>query len=289
MMSRRVAMVRKSTGRKRRRVSRSRHAPLSFPPGPDACPLSSTVRVALYCTGHRGGAPCPSKAAAFGPSKEDPMFFDSSRKHAVGALGVESVDLPSPARSAPIRADPLVVTRWTVDGGGAGSRRERLAFVTAGTIGQLDAGLLAGVGLCRRRWIPGSPASRRPSPSMTAAHRPGAETYTLAIHPASPNPMQSRTHDPVRGCLTRREALVQAFDLRGALQRTVASETVACSRCAPVRLGRAVAPTGIASAPACTSCCLRLGPLERSQKLVVVRCEPGWQATGYPRRSTIHE
>jgi hypothetical protein len=193
------------------------------------------------------------------------MFFDPSRKHAVGALGVVFV-IAVAGSPAPTRADPLVVTRWTVDGGGAGFGVSG-SFVTAGTIGQPDAGLLAGVGFAVAGgfWIPGIST---PVAVDDGGSRPGAETYTLAIHPASPNPMQSRT--TIRFELPdEREALVQVFDLRGALQRTVASGRFAPGVHRFDWDGRGADGHRVGAGMYLVR--LRLGPLERSQKLVVLR------------------
>jgi hypothetical protein len=194
------------------------------------------------------------------------MLFDFARPRAPGLLRAlllaGALGLP-----ATILADPLAVSRWTVDGGGTGFVAVG-SFIVGGTIGQPDAGLLSGTGfsIAGGFWIPGAPSPV----GVGGEGDPDAGTapLVLAIYPASPNPLRTFTRI-VFELPDERMGQIQVFDVRGALRRTLAS-----GRFAPGR--HLFEWDGLDSGGRRVGAGLylvrvRLGALERSQKLVVLR------------------
>jgi hypothetical protein len=161
----------------------------------------------------------------------------------------------------------LTITRWTVDGGGI--RYFQMGSITAaGTIGQPDAGLLVGrdMTVAGGFWIPGGALPT----GVDDGDAPGARPILLTarIYAASPNPVIGET--ALRFDLPEaREVVIQVFDVTGALRRTLSNATLPAGRHA-VRWDASDA-RGEPVASGLYVVRVRLGDLERNQKLLVMR------------------
>lgn len=169
-------------------------------------------------------------------------------------------------------AQPYSVGRWTVDGGGA-SRAEAGPFVLFGTAGQPDAGHLPGAtfSVYGGFWGPGSPSivgvgdppGEGPQPPGTAP-----VSFELRLHGAAPNPLADRTRIAFE--LPRDLPVeIRVHDLFGARVRTLANGTHSAGRHAIDWDTRGA--DGRRVGPGLYFVRVRLGTLEKSLKLVVVR------------------
>lgn len=173
---------------------------------------------------------------------------------------------------ATARADPLALSRWSIDGGGTGYV-EVGTFIVGGAIGQPDAALLIGrdASIAGGFWIPGMPTpvavgngdaggGGGPSPSVLPRE--------LKIHPVSPTPLSRNTWIAF-DLPDERDGAVEIFDLRGALRRTVASGRFAAGTHAIAWDGRDAAGRLVAAGVYVVR--VRLGALNHTQKLLVLR------------------
>lgn len=168
--------------------------------------------------------------------------------------------------SGAVLADPLTISRWTVDGGGAGFAQAG-AIILGGTIGQPDAGRLPARDLevDGGFWVPGAPLPvgvDEPGPGPAALPR------EARIHAIAPNPL-------IGAALVgfdlpdSREVEVQIFGVTGTLVRTLAAGRLPAGRHrlewdgANARGQRVGAGLYLVR--------VRLGSLQRSQKLIVLR------------------
>ena len=179
-------------------------------------------------------------------------------------LPILAIALGLPAVAA---AGTLAITRWTVDGGGSGFGQVG-TFILGGTAGQPDAGLLARLGysLTGGFWVPGAPmptgVGDGPLPGA------GAPPLEARIHRVAPNPITSGTRIAF-DLPDEREVEAEVFDVRGALVRTVSRGRLPAGRYA---LDWDVADAdGRRLGPGLYLLRVRLGTLEHSQKLIVLR------------------
>jgi hypothetical protein len=173
-----------------------------------------------------------------------------------------ALGIPGPAFAA------LTITRWSVDGGGSGLAQTG-SFLFGGTSGQPDAGLLVGTGFTLQGgfWAPGGASlvgvgdDQTPGPDASLPR----EVRVLA---AAPNPLLHRTVLAFE-LPEARPVEVRIFDVTGALVRTLANGTLPA--------GRHVLEWNVADAQGQRVAAglylvrFKLGPLQRSQKLVVLR------------------
>jgi len=168
----------------------------------------------------------------------------------------------------PGRADPITITRWTVDGGGSGFVQLG-PIIAGGTIGQPDAGIVSGLPyvVSGGFWIPNGNvvgvddgSGDDPGPSPVA--------YEFVIRPVAPNPMAAGTGIEFE-VPEEMDGSVEVFDLGGRLLRTVARQRFAPG---PHRVDWDVTDAGGRRLGAGLYLIrVRIGTLERSQKVVVLR------------------
>ena len=128
---------------------------------------------------------------------------------------------------APVHADPLTVTRWSVDGGGMGFGQAG-GLIFGGSIGQPDAGRLR-TGLTVLNggfWLPnGAFPVDVPGGPGTPEQGPVRD----AIEAATPNPFANGTRVSFALSAPGRVE-VRVFDVRGALVRTLEDGTLEAGR-----------------------------------------------------------
>ena len=168
---------------------------------------------------------------------------------------------------APVHADPLTVTRWSVDGGGMGFGQVG-PFILAGSIGQHDAARVERLQyvLTGGFWTPGAttPVGIDIGPGPVADALPAE----ARVHSLAPNPAVTGTR--IAFDLPAPRAVdVRVFDVRGALVRTLAMGGWPAGRHTLDWDG--VSADGSRAAPGLYLVRVRLGSLERSQKLIKLR------------------
>lgn len=168
-------------------------------------------------------------------------------------------------------AGPLTVSRWTVDTGGAGFTRTG-TWTLAGTVGQHDAGRAAAGSyvVSGGFWGPGPMAVSSvdvpvPDPTDPA---PGSMPAVARILPVTPNPTSGASAFRFELPAAAR-VRVQVFNVTGALVRTLTDRTWTAGRHQLSWDGRGDA--GVSAAAGLYFARVRLGALERTQKLLIVR------------------
>jgi hypothetical protein len=175
--------------------------------------------------------------------------------------------------AAAAAADPLVIGRWSVDGGGTGYAQNG-PIIMGGTVGQPDAGRITRLNytLVGGFWVPGAPMPVGVGEDPGPGGDPGTGTPPLPLHlqfhRVAPNPFVGRT--VVAFDLPEaRDAEVRVFDIGGALVRTLWSGMLGAGR---HRFEwNASGDDGRRVAPGLYLVRTRVGDVERSQKLVVLR------------------
>lgn len=170
--------------------------------------------------------------------------------------------VPPGARAEP--AATITIERWTVDGGGTGFGQVG-PFILGGTIGQHDAARVERLQfvLTGGFWTPGAttPVGIDVGPGPVAdALPPEARVHALA-----PNPAVLGTRIAF-DLPAPRDVDVRVFDVRGALVRTLATGGWPAGRHSLDWNG--VTADGSRAAPGLYLVRVRLGTLERSQKLI---------------------
>jgi len=163
-------------------------------------------------------------------------------------------------------AQPIAITRWTVDGGGGGWVQNG-AIVLAGTAGQPDAGILTGgrITLYGGFWVPGAP---QPVGVDDAPPHDTALPLAARIEPLAPNPFVHRTRIAFE-LPEPRAVRIEVFDVAGALQRTLADGTLPPGRHSLEWDGADA--TGHRVRAGLYFVRIGLGDLRRSQKVIVLR------------------
>lgn len=164
-------------------------------------------------------------------------------------------------------AGVIAIDRWTVDGGGAGFGQVG-PFVLGGSIGQPDAARVERLAYVLNGgfWTPGAlvPVGVDEGPPPIADLLP----HEARVYPLAPNPAVSGTRIafdlPAPGPVDAR-----VYDVRGALVRTLAAGAWPAGRHALEWNG--VSADGSRAAPGLYLIRVRLGTLERSQKLIKLR------------------
>lgn len=191
-----------------------------------------------------------------------------------GLLGFVLAGAPLCAGSA--HAGPLTITRWTIDTGGAHFTRVG-TWTLAGTIGQPDAGALPGspYSVHGGFWGPGPLiVSAVPVPDPTDPADPGypgpgeAVPAVARVLAPAPNPTLGAARFGFE-LPEPRPVRIQVFSVTGALVRTVTDRIWTAGRHQLAWDGRD--GTGGATAAGLYFVRVRLGSLERTQKLLVVR------------------
>lgn len=166
---------------------------------------------------------------------------------------------------------PLTISRWTVDVGGAGFTRTG-TWTLAGTVGQHDAGRSAAgtYAVYGGFWGPGplivsSVEIPAPDPTDPASEPSPAVARIL---PAAPNPTSEASAFQFE-LPAATHVRVQVFTVTGALVRTVTDRTWTAGRHQVSWDGRGQA--GIPAAAGLYFARVRLGSLERTQKLLIIR------------------
>lgn len=171
--------------------------------------------------------------------------------------------------ATPATAGPLTITRWTVDVGGAGFTRAG-TWTLSGTVGQADAGLLsAGTYTLRGGFWGGGPllvtGVETPDPSDPVTNPTPSVARVLAI---APNPTGSDARFGFELPEARRVD-IQIYSVSGALVRTVTSRVWPAGRHEIVWNARDAGGSTVAVGLYFAR--VRLGGLERTQKLLIVR------------------
>lgn len=169
-------------------------------------------------------------------------------------------------------AGPLTITRWSVDSGGSGFTHVGL-YTLAGTAGQSDAARLQGLGYLVNGgfWGPGPLVVAGVAiPDPTEPADPGGSPAPLVarILPAAPNPTSNAARLGFEVPEPRR-VRIQVFSVAGALVRTVTDQVWPAGRHEVGWDGRSAG--GDAAAAGLYFVRVRLGSLERTQKLLLVR------------------
>ena len=171
-----------------------------------------------------------------------------------------------------LAAGPLTVTRWSIDAGGATFARVDV-YTLAGTAGQPDAGFVQGraYAVLGGFWGAGPlNVTGVPVPEPGEPAEPGSDPAPLVAHvlPAAPNPASSAARIGFELPESRR-VRVQIFSVAGTLVRTLADRVWPAGRHEVAWDGRGAG--GGLSAAGLYFVRVRLGSLERTQKLLVVR------------------
>ncbi len=130
--------------------------------------------------------------------------------------------------ASPVAAQ-FAIRSYTIDSGG-GTQSAGGAFTVGGTIGQPDAGLLAGgaFSLGGGFWHGGGAMVGVPDAEGSDDNGAGSSTLPIAfrLHPAAPNPVVDRTR--VAFDLPQARAVsVRVYDVSGRLARTLVDEPLA--------------------------------------------------------------
>ncbi len=166
-------------------------------------------------------------------------------------------------------ADPLLIGKWTVAGGGSGFV-DAGSITLGGTAGQPSAGLVPAPPefvVLTGFWAPGVPVT-------VGVEGAGDDPATLAppvafaIHPVTPNPFMGRTRVAF-DLPEAREADIRVYDVRGARVRTLASGVYGAGRHALEWNGADDAGSRVH--PGLYLVRIRLGAVQHSQKLIVLR------------------
>jgi len=166
-------------------------------------------------------------------------------------------------------AGPLTITRWTVDVGGAGFTQAG-TWTLSGTAGQHDAGLLsAGTYTLLGGFWGGGPllvtGVETPDPSNPATNPAPSVARVLAI---APNPTGGDARFGFELPEARRVD-IQIYNVSGALVRTITSRVWPAGRHEIVWNARDAGGSTVAVGLYFAR--VRLGALERTQKLLIVR------------------
>ena len=170
------------------------------------------------------------------------------------------------------RAGPLTITRWTIDAGGSGFSRVG-TWTLAGTTGQPDAGRLVGSPYTLQGgfWGPGPlvvSGVQLPDPTDPADPVAEAAPAVARIVAPAPNPTPGAARFGFE-LPEARPVRIQIFNVTGALVRTVTNRVWNVGRHQVAWDGRDA--HGGAAAAGLYFVRVRLGSLERTQKLLVVR------------------
>ena len=175
--------------------------------------------------------------------------------------------------STPVAHAQIELRRWTVDAGGMGFVQAS-PFITAGTIGQAEAGLITDgaptpTTIVGGFWIPAGPIPVGVGPPPGSGDSPGdSPAMPLAIHPALPNPTSARTEFgfdlPAPAAVSAR-----VFDVAGSLVHTLADRVFPQGRY--VLAWDATDAAGQRVRTGVYWIRIRVGTLERAQKIVVLR------------------
>jgi len=171
--------------------------------------------------------------------------------------------------AAAAAAGPLTIARWTVDCGGAHFSRVG-TWTLAGTVGQADAGTLAGMSYTvYGGFWGGKPLNVTAAPIPDPTDPVSNPTPRVArVLPAMPNPTENASR--IRFELPEaRRVRIQVFSVGGGLVRTVTDRVWAAGRHQVAWDGRDAA--GGASAAGLYFVRVLLGSMERTQKLLIVR------------------
>lgn len=187
------------------------------------------------------------------------------------ALGAIAALALSGTFATTARSGPLTITRWSVDCGGIGFSRVG-TWTLAGTVGQPDAGSLSGspYQVVGGFWgaIPLN-VTAVATPDPTDPADPGAAAPTIArALPAAPNPTDNGTRFAF-DLPEARAVRIQVFTVGGALVRTVTDQIWRPGRHEVSWDGRDAG--GAVTAAGVYFVRVRLGSLERTQKLLIVR------------------
>jgi len=164
-------------------------------------------------------------------------------------------------------AATIAIDRWTVDGGGMGFSQAG-PFILGGTIGQHDAVRVERLQfvLTGGFWSPGAttPVGIDDGPGPVADALPSE----ARIHALAPNPAVTGTRIAF-DLPAPRDVDVRIFDVRGALVRTLAAGGWPAGRHSLDWDG--LSGNGSRAAPGLYLVRVRLGTLQRSQKLIKLR------------------
>ncbi len=187
---------------------------------------------------------------------------------AVPAAGVSALVLVA----GPAHAGPLTITRCTIDAGGSGFSRVG-TWTLPGTTGQPDAGRLVGSPYTLQGgvWGPGPlvvSGVQLPDPTDPADPVAEAAPAVARIVAPAPNPTPGAARFGFE-LPEARPVRIQIFNVTGALVRTVTNRVWNVGRHQVAWDGRDT--HGGAAAAGLYFVRVRLGSLERTQKLLVVR------------------
>jgi hypothetical protein len=167
--------------------------------------------------------------------------------------------------------DPLSISRWTIDVGGAGFSRVG-TWTLAGTVGQHDAGRVQNgtYSVSGGFWGPGPMVVSTVEIPVPDPSDPASEPApsVARILPAAPNPTSDASAFRFELPAATR-VRVQVFNVSGALVRTVTDRTWMAGRHQVSWDGRGEG--GTPAAAGLYFARVRLGTLERTQKLLIVR------------------
>jgi hypothetical protein len=193
-----------------------------------------------------------------------------NRARFISALAM--VGVTAAASAVPAHAFAPSVNWWTVDGGGNGYAKAG-TYNLAGTSGQPDAGRLTGSPYTINGgfWGKGAlviTAVEVPDPSTAAEDGATGAPKVARVLPAKPNPTGSTVRFSFE-LPNARNVEIRVYSVTGALVRTLARRTYPEGRHAITWDGRdsggALVGQGLYIVQ------VRLGSLERSQKLLIVR------------------
>lgn len=164
------------------------------------------------------------------------------------------------------------ISWWTVDGGGCSTSKAGV-YNLAGTSGQPDAGDLAGSPYSIRGgfWARGAlviVAVEAPDPTDSGGANGEAVPKVARILPATPNPTGSLTRFPFE-LPNARDVEIRVYAVSGALVRTLARQAFPPGRHSITWDGRNAGGTLVGQGLYFVR--VRLGSLEQSQKLLIVR------------------
>lgn len=186
---------------------------------------------------------------------------------------VVSAVLLAVAVACPAHAFAPTINWWTLDGGGNGNGYAKAGtYNLAGTSGQPDAGDLAGSPYSIRGgfWARGAlvvTAVELPDPTDPGDGAPGLPKVARVL-PAAPNPTGSAVRFSFE-LPNERAVVIRVYNVAGALVRTLARASYTAGRHDVTWDGRG--SRGVLVGQGIYIVRVRLGSLERSQKLLIVR------------------
>ena len=181
--------------------------------------------------------------------------------------------LASATLHAPAQAFAPSINWWTVDGGGNGYSKAA-TYNLAGTSGQPDAGLLTASPFKIQGGFWGKGAliiTAVETPDPTDPTHPESDTdapKVARVLPAAPNPTGSAVRFPFE-VPNERAVVIRVYNITGALVRTLAQRAYPAGRHAVTWDGRGSGGALVAQGVYVVR--VRLGSLERSQKLLILR------------------